>query len=237
MPNVTFSDALLLLNAGEWCLRGGHDGKSVDRDAMVTNATIEADVLRIECGPAVIEKSVDRLYAMVIGRDDPREIHITGPAMIRQQRKKIDGGGWHEVEQKTLLFRFVHLGTEARREAVRREKSEARRLEEQGRKRRDERRRVEEAATAELRRRTVELSYKDGGSAKCFILDCDWKESHKSEEIAEALRLVFDGKNCPSIIDVPDTQSDMLACVVSSVAISAKQAQAAWDLYVQRPWF
>ncbi len=237
MPNVTFSDALLLLNAGEWCLRGGHDGKSIARDAMVTYATIEADVLRIECGSAVIEKSVDRLYAMVIGRDDPREIHITGPAMVRQQRKKIDGGGWHEVERKTLLFRFVHLGAEARREAVRREKSEARRLEELGRKRRDEKLRAEAAAAAELRRRTVELSDEAGGRAKCFILHCDWKERHESKEIAEALRLVFDGENCPAIIDVPDTQSDMLACVVSSVAISAKQAQAAWDLYLERPWF
>lgn len=233
MPNVTFSDALLLLNAGDWCLEGGHCGNSIAHGARLTSVTLEADTLRLECRHAVIEHKIDRAYVQVIGRDEPREIQITGPHMVRQQRKKIDGGGWHEVEQTGLLFRFRHSEAWPRFLAAQEKKREDARQQEADRKREDAKKRVEDARAQDKRERSILLPVSRSVSVQCFVLICDWKERHSSEEISEAIRLVFDGKNCPALTDVPDTQSDMHACVVSSTTINTRQAQTVWNLYMQ----
>lgn len=62
---------------------------------------------------------------------------------------------------------------------------------------------------------------------KVRVLTWDWKEQPDFGEIGEAIKAVFDGKNCP-IISCVDTESDQFAIVISPVPITSKEARKAY---------
>jgi hypothetical protein len=60
------------------------------------------------------------------------------------------------------------------------------------------------------------------------IITWDWKEQIDPEHLSEAIKKVYDGKNCPRIYEV-DTGQDCYAIVVASSEMTEEQVQAAWD--------
>lgn len=235
MPSVEFSDVLLMLNAGGWVFNGGHEGRNVATMTPVTSAIVHDGRFLVYAGSLAIGVDVGHLQShQVIGQKEPREIRIVGTAMVRQQRKKADGGGFHEVEQKdTLLFRFIHAEAETRFQADRQRKQTADREQKLAKQRQEDAKRRRAEFEADRRQRTIELQLGDDKHVKCFVLTCDWKERFDANDINEASRLVFNGDDCPSLTDVPDTHGDQNGLVVSTVKISAKQAQAVWEIYIK----
>jgi hypothetical protein len=53
----------------------------------------------------------------------------------------------------------------------------------------------------------------------------DWKSYPEAPDVTKALSLVFDGKQCPSIVEVPDTGGDWGCWVISSEPITEALAQ------------
>lgn len=72
----------------------------------VTNVIPVGDTLQFHGdGGQLIEIPLDRLVIGLEG-DEPRIIFFNGPRKVRQQQKKIDGGGWHDVEKILPLVRL-----------------------------------------------------------------------------------------------------------------------------------
>lgn len=231
MPNVMFSDALLLLNAGGWYLDGGYAGKGGSSRTEVSRASLQGDLFAFGCDGVLRQSRVDGTHAAVIGKGRPREIHIMGPITVRQERKRIHGGGWHEVEQTGLLFRFIHKEADAKWRAARAKKHEEALRQNRDKRRAEHGEALRRADEEENRQRSIVLTRSAGETVKCFILDCDWKERIALEEISNAIRRVFDGR-CPSVIDVPDTGCSSYGGVISSSPITSEEAQTAWEMYV-----
>jgi FKBP-type peptidyl-prolyl cis-trans isomerase len=55
--------------------------------------------------------------------DEIRNIRLLGPIMIKQQRKKVDGGGFNEFEQISCLFVLVNNDVQQRYDDAIREKN------------------------------------------------------------------------------------------------------------------
>lgn len=63
------------------------------------------------------------------GQPEPEEVVVERPHMVRQQRKKIDGGGWHEVEKIGTHMILTNAGTVANNKRWRKEEEKRRREE------------------------------------------------------------------------------------------------------------
>lgn len=129
MANISLEQALLLVNAGGWRLRDVHLAKEVMPNTVVTSAEIVGDTLVLRNGSeSVVSVNTDRLLADMMDPERPRRIAFSGPFMISQQRKKVDGGGWHEVERIGTRFLLVNMAAQTQYETEqtkKREQSEA----------------------------------------------------------------------------------------------------------------
>jgi len=152
MAKISQEQALLLLNVGGWQLRSGRMTKGVTPNVVVTGAEIVADVLMLRNGTeAVASINIERLSVDVTDEDRPRRLAFNGPFMVKQQRKKIDGGGWHEVEQIGTQLLLVNAAAQAQHET---EVAEKQRLVEQEKK--DAQRQADEQAAAAWTRHLAE---------------------------------------------------------------------------------
>lgn len=124
MSQISLDDAFSMVAAGGWHLRvkgvvGG----------PVTGAEIAGDVVMFRNDTlSVGGVNIDRLTVEAWGGKRPDQLVFVGPHMVRQQRKKADGGGWHEVEGFGALITLVNPTLKAEHEAA---KVERRKCEEQ----------------------------------------------------------------------------------------------------------
>lgn len=118
MARISLEQALLLVNVGGWHLCGGRMAKGVAPNMTVTKAEVVGDVLMLSnISEVVASVNIDRLSVEVVGEDRPRRIAFNGPFMVKQQRKKVDGGGWHEVEQIGTQLSLVNAAAQIQYEA------------------------------------------------------------------------------------------------------------------------
>lgn len=153
MAKISLEQALLLVNAGGgWQLRSGRMTKGVTPNTVVTGAEIVADVLMLRNGTeAIASVNIERLSVDVTEENRPRRLAFSGPFMVKQQRKKVDGGGWYEVERVGTQLLLVNAAAQIQHEA---EMAEKQRRDEQAA--RDAYRQAEEKATAEWTRHLAE---------------------------------------------------------------------------------
>lgn len=165
MATTSIEHVLNLLNVGGWklSLKGASVPTSpqnvtrveiVDGEFVVRNGDLVLFHLSMEELSAEIKG--DRVEAT--GDLLPRHIAIRGPFMVTQQRKKIEGGGWHEVKQVGTRCSFTHTAAQAQYDA---DKLAQRRKEEWAREeakqaRLEEEKREKERAEAEHARHIAE---------------------------------------------------------------------------------
>lgn len=116
MAKISLEQALSLVNAGGWQLRSGHSAKGVKPNMLVTDAEIIGDALVLQDGYQVASIKVERLLVEMIDEGRPRHLVFNGPYMAKQQRKVVDGGGFHEVEQIGTQFLLVNTAAQAQYE-------------------------------------------------------------------------------------------------------------------------
>jgi len=95
------NDAIELINKGGWELTGGRQYSARGhRKVVVTGAKSESDTLVIytEEGDEIC-LSTERMEIEASKWPHASELRIKLPYYVRQQRKKVDGGGWHEAER------------------------------------------------------------------------------------------------------------------------------------------
>lgn len=68
---------------------------------------------------------------------------------------------------------------------------------------------------------------KTAGTTRHEVLMWDWKDSVDVEQLNDAIKAVFDGKNAPRVYSV-DTGQDCYAIVVASTEMTQEQVQTAW---------
>lgn len=108
MAKITLEAVLALVNAGGWRISNGHMAKGIGLHLHVTGAEVLEDMLLLRNDKEVVASvSLGRLSIDVVNEARPCLINFDGPFMIRQQRKKIDGGGWHDVEKIGLLLSLI----------------------------------------------------------------------------------------------------------------------------------
>jgi hypothetical protein len=61
------------------------------------------------------------------------------------------------------------------------------------------------------------------------ILMWDWRQQADVNDLNEALKAVFDGEHCPSIIEVQDTGGDDYAVIITAQPITEEKAQEIWE--------
>jgi len=67
-------------------------------------------------------------------------------------------------------------------------------------------------------------------TVKTELIFWDWADQIPVDELNAAMKKVFDGKNCPVVTQVGDVLDDNNWLVVSSVKISAKEAQRLYEV-------
>lgn len=148
MARISLEEALLLVNVGGWHLCGGRMAKGVS--VTVTKVEVVGDVLILRNGSeAVASVNIDRLFVEMVDVDRPRRITFNGPFMIKQQRKKVDGGGWHDVEQIGTQLSLINAAAQTQYEAELAEKKQKADADAKA-KAEEDRRRAEEERSARL---------------------------------------------------------------------------------------
>ena len=117
------------LNAGGWITWGGHEVRHDSQQEPVTKASLVKGTVRIEVSGRSFELPSNNIRIV-----DPWRIDIHSVYVRTQQRKKIEGGGWHEVPVVGLALRLQNPTLEevtrkAWEEEARREKEEEKRQE------------------------------------------------------------------------------------------------------------
>ncbi|MFA6895640.1 MAG: hypothetical protein WC242_00295 [Candidatus Paceibacterota bacterium] len=115
------------LNAAGWVASAGIPWKL--QELPVTKASLSGETLKIEVGGHSFELPSDRILLV-----DPWTVKVLHTVMRRQQRKMIDGGGWHEVPGIGVAFSVRNPALE---ESIRRVRDEKARREEEERQRRE----------------------------------------------------------------------------------------------------
>lgn len=97
----------------------------------VTSARVEGEEIVLVLADATESRlSVDGKNRCVPrGHPEPEEVVVERPRMVRQQRKKADGGGWHEVEKIGTHMVLTNAGAKAKNEQWREEEEKRRREE------------------------------------------------------------------------------------------------------------
>ena len=153
MAQITIEVALSFLNAGGWRIQGGRLAKAIAPTcALVTEAQVVGDAFVVRNGSeAIAAVNIDRLTIEMTDWNLPRRIAFSGPFMVKQQRKKVDGGGYYEAEQIGTQLLLVNAAAQAKYEA---DLAEKRRADEQAKREAD--RLAREQAAAEWARHLAE---------------------------------------------------------------------------------
>jgi hypothetical protein len=142
---ITLEQAQHLIGKGGWRLRGGHAARNAIPSAEVNAAAVVDNVLLLSNGSKeVVRVNLDRAFIQEIGEGCPYQITFHGPIKIKEQIRKVDGGGWRTVEQTGLLLKIVHTASEAAFIAEQKEKQRLAELARQAQ--REETRRLEAEA-------------------------------------------------------------------------------------------
>lgn len=90
------------LNEGGWIVSGGHQARELGFSPKlpVVKASLLGETLKIETGDRSFEVPSDNIVFF-----NPWAVEIRNTFMRRQQCKKIDGGGWHEVPTVGIALR------------------------------------------------------------------------------------------------------------------------------------
>ncbi|OGH69587.1 MAG: hypothetical protein A2754_00305 [Candidatus Magasanikbacteria bacterium RIFCSPHIGHO2_01_FULL_47_8] len=99
------TDLVNKLNEGGWSISGRHLMRGVSFSKLpVVKALLLGETLKIEVGDSNFDIPSDNIVLV-----SPWTIEIRETFMRRQQRKKSDGGGWHEVPTVGVTFRVMNL--------------------------------------------------------------------------------------------------------------------------------
>ncbi len=91
--SLSSTELVSKLNEGGWIVSGGHQVREVSFAKLpVVKASLLGEMLKIETGDRNFEVPSDNIVLT-----DPWTVEIRHTFMRNQQRKKIEGGGWHEV--------------------------------------------------------------------------------------------------------------------------------------------
>ncbi len=171
---ITLEEALSLVNTGGWRLCGGRMAKEAAHlPISITEAKIIGYVLAL-CNGENIVASVNThgVFVQMTDENRPRRIAFHAPRMISRQRKKIHGGGWHDVEQTVVVLELLNPAAQAQYAVDCDEKcrvqKEATKLREQAE--RDTQRQIEEQAARDGEQRLVEYvaQQRDRLRGACF---------------------------------------------------------------------
>lgn len=93
------------LNDGGWIVSGGHQVRELGFSPKlpVVRASLLGETLKIETGDRNFEVPSDNIVLI-----NPWTAEINHTFMRRQQRKKIEGGGWHEVPAVRVVLRVTN---------------------------------------------------------------------------------------------------------------------------------
>lgn len=100
--SLSSTELVSKLNEGGWVVSGGHQARGLGFSPKlpVVNASLLGETLKIETGDRSFEVPSNN-----IGLTDPWTVEIRHTFMRNQQRKKIEGGGWHEVPAVGVALR------------------------------------------------------------------------------------------------------------------------------------
>lgn len=111
--SLSATELAIKLNEGGWIISDGNrvDGISFPMVASpklpVVKASLLGETLKIEAGNFSFEVSIDNIVLT-----DPWTVEIRHTFMRNQQRKKIEGGGWHEVPAVGVELRMSNPALE-----------------------------------------------------------------------------------------------------------------------------
>lgn len=102
---LTAAELIEIVSAGGWMTRGGYVWKEPDQPVLeVTLFALDGDVLHIVSRDGtIVWIPTDRIVQAADWK-----IEIWQDSLQREQRKKVDGGGWHEVMRPGIALRLVH---------------------------------------------------------------------------------------------------------------------------------
>lgn len=130
--NTSLSSTELVskLNEGGWVVSGGHQARELGFSPKlpVVKASLLGETLKIEAGDRSFEVPSDNIYLF-----NPWTVEIRCMYMRRQQRKRDEGGGWHEVPVVGVTLRVSNPALE---ETIRKDREARAQHEEEERKRR-----------------------------------------------------------------------------------------------------
>jgi len=105
--SIPLSSAELIskLNEGGWFVSGGHYVRELGflTRFPVVEASLLGEILNIECDDVSFQVPSDNIVLT-----NPWVVEIRHTFMLNQQRKKIDGGGWHEVPAVRAVLRLLN---------------------------------------------------------------------------------------------------------------------------------
>lgn len=102
---MDLQEVVRVLNSGGWALVSGFRVDELGRGSVT--ATLEDKELVLSRGDSQLRLPLDRVkVGRHYGRPHLSSLTLLTPRLVREQRKKSDGGGWHEVERWHAAFGF-----------------------------------------------------------------------------------------------------------------------------------
>ncbi len=182
--SLSATDLVNKLNEGGWVVSGGHQTRELGFSPKlpVVKASLLGETLKIETGDRNFEVPSNN-----IGLTDPWIVEIHHTFMRNQMRKKIEGGGWHEVPTVGVA---LQLSNPALEETIRKK------LDEQARRMTEELKRKKAEAREAARQQFVAKLTSEFVGKKLTKIDVGGGDLHLEFEGGAKLSVELDGGDC-----------------------------------------
>lgn len=206
-PNPTqipLETALAHLNGGGWTITGGRLAVDPATRVEVTSAhQVEPGTLEFWWDTDEVAIAMDTAGITITVDDEahPRHLSFLAPWPVKEQRKKAEGGGWHEVQRERPSVTLMSLRAVAQDQA---DFAEARRLAEADRQTRagEEQRRREQQRFTNVHA-FLALQMRQIGGARVSKLTADLGSLTIHFENGHSLRIDLDGGDtCDAWVNV-----------------------------------
>ncbi|QQG46102.1 MAG: hypothetical protein HYY55_04030 [Candidatus Niyogibacteria bacterium] len=172
------------LNEGGWVVSGGHQVRELgfSPNPQVVGASLFGELVKIESGDRSFEVPSDN-----IALTDPWTVEIRHTFMRKQQRKKIEGGGWREVPAVGIA---LYVSNPTLKETIRRD------YEARAQREKEERERRRAEAHEAARQQFVAKLTSEFVGKKLTEIDVVGENLHIKFEDGSELSAKLDGGDC-----------------------------------------